>query len=63
MHHVGCMASPESYMVQGPPSSSPIEGGGDYRGDLKYLFLIFTVQAFIVYRRPNPPQESLIIIT
>ena len=32
MHHVGCMTSPEPYMVQGPPQSSPLptgrQGGG-----------------------------------
>ena len=26
MHHVGCMASPEPHMVQGPPRSSPVKG-------------------------------------
>jgi hypothetical protein len=29
MHHVGCMASPEPHMVQGPPYPSPIAGGGE----------------------------------
>ena len=33
MHHVGCMASPEPHMVQGPAAPSPIEGGGDYLGN------------------------------
>jgi len=33
MHHVGCMASPEPHMAQGPPAPSPVKKG---RGSIRY---------------------------
>jgi hypothetical protein len=60
MHHVGCMASPEPHMVQGPPSASPVEGGGESTiGNFKYVWLDFSLRRSASLRFPLKSSEIL----